>query len=689
MMTTTDPKASGLRPPEPPAPFVDRDLAQRRLAEALAAGPGELHVVAGLEGVGKTALVARVVRDVGANFPGGVLWLSLAGGPALEWVRGQIAATYGGRPGGVQATRPLLVVDDAEQAPGVVEALRNERGQATLILITADRTQFGDAPHDVWPLPRPSAVALFQMRTGTGEPALVEELCALVEDLPLAVILAAAYLLSYGDTLEQYLSRLRDSALGKMAYLVDRRGSSVLATFDLLYERLDDDPRLALAVLALDAGPTTSLSAVAAAAGWSDTGRAGLACEALAAQSLATEIGTRYQLHPLLRRYTAGKVPLEQQQLLHENLAAYYLAYAEAEQAALFAEHLQLLATLDYFFGRQQWPQTRRLAHLLDGYLREQGHWAELRRRLAQASGAAQAERNPGEVASFNDKLATLLREAGDLAAARRECETALAILEAEGADPQLVTPIYHHLGWLAQALGETEQAQQWYERCLDRAASEPSTLHELGRLAHNRGQFERAQELYERSLVLSRESEAQAQIARTLHELGRLAHNTGDYGRAQRLYEESLTIKRVLGHRADAALTLHELGRLAHSRRDYDEARRFYEESLAIKEKLGHRPEQAGTLGQLASLAKAAGDLTEAEALYQRAIALSEPASETVSLAIRLFNLALLYDEQKRLAEALPLLERALEIFERFGARHTETARAVLEQVRGKVEES
>lgn len=55
----------------PPALFVDRDAARAQLAE-----PG-LRVVAGAYGVGKSALVLRVLHDIAARFPGGHAYVDL------------------------------------------------------------------------------------------------------------------------------------------------------------------------------------------------------------------------------------------------------------------------------------------------------------------------------------------------------------------------------------------------------------------------------------------------------------------------------------------------------------------------------------------------------------------------------------------------------------------------------------
>ncbi|MGD9099627.1 MAG: NB-ARC domain-containing protein, partial [Anaerolineae bacterium] len=170
-----------LCPPAPPHPFIGRQETLRQLTQALRTQRGAVHTLAGLGGVGKTALAAQAARQVGGDFPGGVLWLSLETGPkSAETLWTQIADAYGLPPsldaaGNARAAlerhAPLLVVDDAESAPGVARELLAGRGAATILLTTRDkRVAVGyGRPQDIAPLPRAEAVELFYAQAGPGE----------------------------------------------------------------------------------------------------------------------------------------------------------------------------------------------------------------------------------------------------------------------------------------------------------------------------------------------------------------------------------------------------------------------------------------------------------------------------------------------------------------------------------------
>ncbi len=641
-----------VRPVAPPEPFVGRAKERDELARALRDGRGAVHTLAGMGGVGKTALAARVVHDlIGADaFPGGVLWLSLEAAPPADTLWTHVVAAYGYPPsvdvaGTARAAlnhhRPLLVIDNAESAPATARALLDGRGAATVLLTTRDRTVtagYGGPPRQIDPLDRPAAVELFQARAGAGhDPALAGKLCGLVGDLPLAVNLAAGYVTGYDEPLAGYLALLRETSLGETLHLADRRDMSVLVTFDLTHARLDGDAQLALAVLALDGGESSALQAVAAGAGWADTTRARRACNDLVRRSLVTRgSGTMdsgaaasakkkncYSLHPLVRRYAIEKqAPAATEAAIRTRLTAHYLAYARAHRQptaadynALQAEHLNILAAMDRAYREKRWAQVRRFAWALckpvSGYLGVRGYWGELRARLEQAVRAARAEGDKRETAAF---------------------------------------------------------------------------VHNLAILAQNTGNLDEARRLYRASLDIAEELGDRAGIANTLHELGRLAQDTGDHAEARRLYRASLDINEELGNRAGIAITQHQLGILAQDTGDHAEARRLYRASLDIAEELGNRAGIALTLIQFANLSKDEGDQDEAERLYRRALDICAELGNIITESITLFNLALLYEDQGRLDEALPLLERVVEIDERVGLPSLEDSRRVLERVRGKL---
>ncbi|MBU0493119.1 MAG: tetratricopeptide repeat protein [Chloroflexi bacterium] len=666
----TLPTPPALRPIAPPHPFVDREAERCDLVQALATRPGDVHTLAGMGGVGKTALAARVVHDVTDAFPGGVLWLSLEMAPHPDTLWAQIVAAYGYVPGAHPAGdacavlnqhRPLLVIDNAESAPATARALLQGRGAAAALLTTRDRAVaagYGGPPCDVCPLPRADDMALFVARAGPGhDPALVDQLCELLGDLPLAVNLAAGYLIAYAEPLAGYLALLRGSRLGEVLHLDGRRDMSVPVTFDLTYRALDDDARLALAVLALDGGETTGLPAVAAGAGWTllqvceptvrlnlreGEGRARHALNALVRSSLALREVARYTLHPLVRRYAAEQMADDQRDAVHARLLAHYLAYAQAHKQppaadydALEAERPNLLAAMDRAYQAEQWATVRRFMWALDEYLDVRGYWSERRTRLEQAIRAAEAEGHQRDAAAFGANWAGVLYRTGNWATARWEYQRVLTIFEELGKPLEIAT-VYHQLGLLAQSTGAHAEARQ----------------------------------LYHHSLDIVEEQGDMASIAKTLNQLGSLAQDTGNYAEARRLYRRSLGIKEQLGDKVGIATTLHGLGLLAQTMGEYDKARRLLQHSLDSAEEREDKASIASSLHDLAGLTHRMGDFAKARCLYRRSLDIAEKLGNQRGIAIALHSLGIIALNVSDYAEARRLLRRSLNISEELGDR-------------------
>ncbi len=704
----TLPVPPAVRPVAPPDPFVGRARERDELARVLCDGRGAVHTLAGMGGVGKTALAARVVHDLieADAFPGGVLWFSLETGPTANILWTHIAAAYGyphtaDMAGIARAVlnqyRPLLVGDNAESAPATARTLLDGRGAATVLLTSRDRTVtagYDSLLYQINSLDRADAVELFLARVGAGhDPALVDELCELMGDLPLAVNLAAGYITGYDEPLAGYLALLRGMSLAETLHLADRRDMSVLTTLDLTHARLDGDGQLALAVLALDGGETSTLQAVAAGAGWGkDTVRARRACNDLVRHSLVTrESGAmdsakknRYHLHPLMRRYAIEKQELAGTEAIRHTtiqtrLTDYYLAYAEtharpiaADYDALESELPNLLAAMDRAYQDKQWVQVRRFAHALcdpkSGVLGVRGHRSELRARLDQAIVAARVEGHQRDVAVFTGYLATLLQQTGDPDAAYKMYQQALATLE-QLDDREATAKIYRGLGSLAQDTGNYAEARRRYRASLDieeelgNRAGIALALWGLAMIAQAQGDLGEARRQYEQVLHVFQELGDKRNEAGVLHELGRLAQATGDYAEARRLYQASLDITEELGSRADIAITLHQLGSLAQATGDYAEAHRLYRASLDINADLGNQTGIALALWGLATIAQAQGDLDEARRQYEQALPVFQKLGDKRNEAGVLHQLGLLAQATGDYAEAYRLHSFSLDV--------------------------
>ena len=283
------------------------------------------------------------------------------------------------------------------------------------------------------------------------------------------------------------------------------------------------------------------------------------------------------------------------------------------------------------------------------------------------------------------------LLQAGDTEAAGQVTEWACSQLQTWGAWDQEASLIHdtltwlpenssrraawiHHLGMLAQARGDYEEAARQYQRSLDieerlgDQAGMATSYHQLGRLAQDRGDYEEAARQYQRALDIKERLGDQAGMAPSYHQLGMLAQDRGDYEEAARQYQRALDIYERLGDQAGMATSYHQLGILAQDRGDYEEAARQYQRALDINERLGDQAGMAASYGQLGILAQDRGDYEEAARQYQRALDIFERLGDQAGMATSYHQLGILAQDRGDYEEAARQYQRALDINERLG---------------------
>src|SRR5919202_670094 len=222
--------------PRPASSLVGRNREVEEVA-ALLQGAGRLLTLTGPGGSGKTRLAIEAAAELVPEFKAGVFWIGLASlrDPAL--VVETIAATLGTQESLAQhiGERELLllldnlehVVEAAPELASLVETCPNLRLLVTSRELLRVR---GEVEYPVLPLAEPEAVELFCARARAAPDEAVPELCRALDNLPLALELAAARasVLSPKQILERLAQRLdllkggRDADPDILQSLVDK-----------------------------------------------------------------------------------------------------------------------------------------------------------------------------------------------------------------------------------------------------------------------------------------------------------------------------------------------------------------------------------------------------------------------------------------------------------------------------------
>jgi predicted ATPase/class 3 adenylate cyclase len=293
--------------PHPASSFIGRAEDVEIVLERLRVH-SRLITLTGPGGTGKTRLALEVAARALAAFPAGVFWVALATlrDPAL--VLTAIAEAIGGKGAladHIGERRMLLVLDNLEQVVRVAPDLAAlVTGCPGLHIIATSRELLrvqGEVEVRVPPLPAAEAVDLFVERSGLRADRSVVELCARLDNLPLAVELAAARsrALSPAQILDRLAGRLDLLKGGRDA---DPRQMTLRATIEWSHDLLSAEDQALFRRLAVFAGGSTLEGSEAVA----DAEIDGL--QSLVEKSLLRFADGRYRMLETIQAYASERL---------------------------------------------------------------------------------------------------------------------------------------------------------------------------------------------------------------------------------------------------------------------------------------------------------------------------------------------------------------------------------------------
>jgi non-specific serine/threonine protein kinase len=656
-----------------------------------------LVTLTGPGGIGKTRIAMEVVkRTPEARFT------SMAERARGESMLAALAATLRLPDGGggdvtsaladAMASLRLLVIDNVEHlahaATGIAELLERLPG---LHILTTSRVPLrvpGERVHVVRPLSRAAGVELFTERVADagadlqGMPdELVDRVCELVDDLPLAIELVAGWTRLF--PLAEINRRLADpkTMLAGSSSTGGDRHASIRATVEWSLELLDDaDAALFRRLAALPGSSTPAMveAVVADASGVHLDVLRGL--RALVDASLvhilidgASAGGRIRMLRPiaavaddLLARHPDERADLE---TAH---ASYVVELAESaapelvgpDQAKWFRvlaqEQHHCEAAIDRLMAARS-PDTVRLAAALWRFWLAHGHYRLGLRHLDEvldlaatlSSGGITVDERARATAVYG--RAVIAYMSGDVAAADAGAHEAVARF-----------------------------------RAIDDVAGECSVWNLIGLISQYRGDLVGAGAAYRTGLVRADAAEEarsaatlRANLAALLAEDGEL----GDFREAMSLAEDALDRFQTLGDSRAVADLLGSLAIWVGATGDLARCRDLLHEASELYEATGDRQGGIDVERTLAEAALMAGEVDEAERLYQHALDEATEVGDRWSIAsagaARALRAALAGDENAETA-ATDALRLADDLEFREGQLHARVAVAAARLCRG-----
>jgi predicted ATPase/DNA-binding SARP family transcriptional activator len=620
-------------------PFVGREEALAVIKDRLQDRDCRLLTLIGPGGSGKTRLALEAAAAQLDNCAHGVFFVSLAPLQSAEAIVPTVAEALGFR--FYEESEPrqqlldylrrrsmLLILDNFEHLLVGAELVTDILKTAPEVkILTTSRGRLnvgGEHRFQITGMDFPkltpkasadavqySAVKLFLQGARRAQPGFeltdenlrgVIDLCRVVEGMPLAIRLAAAWVetltpqeiaaeISQGiDLLE---TDLRD---------VPERQRSMRAVFDHSWNLLTMREREVFEGLSVFRGGFTREAAQRV------TGATLRELRALADKSLLQRMATlRYQVHELLRQYAAEKLEASGgTDAARDAHSAYYAEFLHQREGDL--EGRRQLAALDeieaefdsaraawnWALGQGNYAAIGQLLNSLTWFCTYRTRSLE----HAELFEQAWARLAPGPDDVPHPVWARILAAefyARSRDVDRAQIERSLAIAQADG-NSTLATMCTRILGEIAFEAGDYAEALRLYEESLayfrdsDYSFYEAATLYELAETYRLMGQPDRALEYARQSLHLSREIGDNYWAARSLANTGIIAFYTGNYTEAEGYLQEANAIYREMGYIEGIASTDVDLGKLAHIRGNRERGKALAEEALGIAEDIGSK---------------------------------------------------------------------------------------------------
>ena len=580
--------------PVPATPFLGREGELAEVVELLTGDGTRLLTLTGPGGTGKTRLALQAAAEASESFPDGVFWVPLAPLRDPELVLPTLARTLSvseepGKPleetlvAHLSGKTLLLLLDNVEHllppAAERIAALRASNGSC-LLVTSRERLRIGG--EQTWPVPplaEDDGTALFLARARAVEPGFrpssaVDELCARLDELPLAIELAAARTAVFSA--EQLLERLSQRLdLLKGDRDADPRQQTLRATLEWSHDLLIAEEQRLFARLGVFVGGCTYNAAEEVAGADPDT------LQSLLDKSLLrkrdTNLEPRYWMLETIREYAVERLEesgeadelrrrhAEHMLALARALAPYQAVHKEWLDS-LDTEHDNVRAALDVLPAHGETQLALELAEAVWRFWKTRGHQAEAQRRLERLL-ADDGDRTAARGHALN-AAAGFAVENGEYGAGTTHATEALTI-HREHDDVWGIARSVSMLGYAAIESGDFESARPLFEETV-RLMAELGYEQYVGQATFNLqwaldelGERERAEMLAEQNLLRARSIQSTNLEAAALETLAGYAHDDGRYDDALSMKRDALGLNVELG---DVQHVLDGLGRIANT---------------------------------------------------------------------------------------------------------------------------
>jgi predicted ATPase/class 3 adenylate cyclase len=580
--------------PVPATAFLGRNQELADVVALLSGVETRLLTLTGPGGTGKTRLALQAAAEISDSFPDGVWWVPLAPLRDPNLVLESAARVLGSRDGLVDhiADKQLLCLFDnfeqvVEAGAGLADLLA-ACPNLKFVVTSRERLRVrGEQTYPVPPLAEGDGEAFFVARARAVDPSFTEseavaELCLRLDQLPLALELAAARTALFSP--KQLLERLSERLdLLKGDRDTDPRQRTLRATIEWSYDLLSAEEQELFGRLSVFAGGCSYEAAEQVAGAEPDP------LQSLLDKSLLrkreTQQGPRYWMLESIREYAAGVLDRgDERHDLQERHVGFYLALVEDAEPNLTGSE------------QRRWYE---LVAIEEDNVREALTYV--------------CDRGDGERALM--LAGTIWRfwwTRGQIAEASRWYEHAFAVA-ANASETARARGLFG-AAHMAEARGDVEQARTQFEESAGLLRRLGETRWLVLALNHLSGAYVDSDPQHAKAILIEalELAEASGDLRGAAIANGNLAHMflaEGDDERATALSEEALEAHRALGDIYGAATCLASLAIIARRHGDLDDAAANLRESLKLSHSIHNVLTLSWTFPIAAALVLARGD--------------------------------------------------------------------------------
>jgi predicted ATPase/transcriptional regulator with XRE-family HTH domain len=715
--TPSSKESNPTRPPSglpiPPTPLVGRESELIEISRLLHDPQCRLLTISGAGGIGKTRLALETANRLQEMMPHGVYFVSLVGINAPEFIVPTIADALGLGMSGtlIQTTQllnylhdkqTLIVLDNFEHLLDGTELLSEilQRAPGVKLLVTSRELLHlqaewmfevhGLAQADE--LETSSSGMMFlqrarQARVGftltDAEKAAVLQICQLVQGLPLAIELAAAWVRTLSCQEIAYEIEHGLGFLAATARDVPERHRSITAVFDQSWKLLTPEEQRVMRQLSIFRG-SFMRRAAKRVVGASLPVLFSLLDKSLVQHSDAH--AGRFELHELIRQYAAARLEenIAEKQATRERHSHYYLTLLEEQEPALRSKRqketlTKLTADIDNLRMAWDFAISSEAVDLLRRASGPLYYFYELLQSFQEAETAYKraadmvrtrlANRGEQEDPELELTLGSILNyqaffnlRPGNNREALELFRTSLELLNPLH-ETHALTFAYVHSGVVHWAMGDFDEAFRALSKGLSMSNAftypwlKAFAVGFLGAVMHDMGKYAEGYRLLSEAMTICRDMEDPYFTLLIGSYFTRSAQAQGNIDEAHKVLLEGLQIARENGNRWSIGLALERLGVFMQTTgNDNEEARQLLEESLELLREVGDRWSLSWVLTAISQLALANHEEAKAEQYAMEAIKVATEAGNHPSVLNALVTLSAIRAQQKLNVSALEM---------------------------------